>query len=439
MRTALVLLSLLSTPLLSQSPPLVLRHATVIDGTGAPPVRDRVIVIVDGKIRRVAAPTDTLSLPEGSEEMDLRGRTVIPGLWDAHVHSLLDDAVAESFAPAFLGNGIVGVRDMGGFLPTLVHQRARLARDPWAGPRLVAAGAILDGSDPIDPRISLAIADSVDAAYAVDLLATRRVDFIKVYSTLSPEAWRAILAEARRRHLAVAGHLPYGISALEAARLGQASIEHDQGIDLRCRERSPNCDALFTTLLGAGTRITPTLVVQQQGATLDRGSVTDDWRRGYVPRTLRADWVTYAHARIKGGGGSRQLRKEREDFALEVALAGTIFRAGVPILAGSDAGALYTYPGFSLHDELALLVRAGLSPVQAIHAATGAVTEYLGLADSLGTIRPGQSADLLILEGDPVRDIRNTHRIQTLVYRGRMFDREGLDSLLARARDLAAR
>jgi len=438
MRTALVLLLLLPAPIHSQTPPLVLRHATVIDGTGAPPVRDRVIVIVDGKIRRVSGPADTLTISEGTEEMDLRGRTVIPGLWDAHVHSLLDDAVAETFAPAFLGNGVVGVRDMGGFLPALDRQRQRLARDPWAGPRLVAAGAILDGSDPIDPRISLAIADSADAAYAVGLLASRHVDFIKVYSTLSPDAWRAILAEGRRRHMMVAGHLPYGITALEAARLGQASIEHDQGIDLRCRERSPNCDALFTTLLGAGTRITPTLVVQQQGATLDRGSVTDDYRRGYVPRSLRADWVTYAHARTKGGG-SRQLQKEREDFALEVALAGTIFRAGVPILAGSDAGALYTYPGFSLHDELALLVRAGLSPVQAIHAATGSVTEFLGLADTLGTIRPGQAADLLVLEGDPVRDIRNTRRIQLMVYRGRLYDREGLDSLLARARDLAGR
>jgi imidazolonepropionase-like amidohydrolase len=176
----------------------------------------------------------------------------------------------------------------------------------------------------------------------------------------------------------------------------------------------------------------------QQGATLDRVSVTDDWRRGYVPRSLRADWVTYAHVRTKGGR-SRQLQKEREEFAEEVTLAGTIARAGVPVLAGSDAGALYTYPGFSLHDELALLVRAGLKPVQAIHASSGAVTEFLGLSDSLGTVRPGRAADLLILEGDPIRDIRNTRRIQTLIYRGREYDRAGLDSLLARARDLAGR
>jgi imidazolonepropionase-like amidohydrolase len=438
MRTALLLLCLLPAPLHSQTPPLVLRHATVIDGTGAPPTRDRTILIVDGRIRAIGGPQDTIALPAGGEELDLRGRAVIPGLWDAHVHSLLDDGVAETFAPAFLGNGVVGVRDMGGFLPALLHQRERLARDPWAGPRLFAAGAILDGSDPIDPRISLAVADSADAVYAVGLLAARQVDFLKVYSTLAPDAWRAVLAEGRRLHLPVAGHLPYGTSALEAARLGQASIEHDQGIDLRCRERSPGCDALFTTLLGAGTRVVPTLVVQQQGATLDRGSVTDDWRRGYVPRSLRADWVTYAHARTKGGG-VRQLRKEREDFALEVTLAGAIARAGVPLLAGSDAGALYTYPGYSLHDELALLVRAGLTPVQAIHAATGAVTEFLGLADSLGTIRVGMAADLLVLTADPVRNIRNTQRIETIIFRGRKYDREGLDSLLARARDLAGR
>jgi len=438
MRSALALLLLLPTPLLSQTPPLVLRHATVIDGTGTPPARDRTILVVDGKIRAVAAPGDTITLPADAREFDLRGKTVIPGLWDAHVHSLLDDGVAEAFAPAFLGNGVTGVRDMGGFLPALVRQRERLAADPWAGPRLVAAGAILDGSDPIDPRISLAVADSGEAAYAVGLLAARQVDFIKVYSALSPEAWRAVLVEARRRHLAVAGHLPYGTSALEAARLGQASIEHDQGIDLRCRERSPSCDVVFTTLLGAGTRVVPTLVVLQQGATLDRGSVTDDWRRGYIPRSLRADWVIYAHSRTKGGR-SRQLQRDREEFAQEVTLAGTIARAGVPVLAGSDAGALYTYPGFSLHDELALLVRAGLSPVQAIHAATGAVTEFLGLADSLGTLRPGMAADLLVLEGDPVRDIRNTRRIPMMVYRGRLYDREGLDSLLARSRDLAAR
>ncbi len=438
MRAALLSLVLLPTLLHTQALPLVLRHATVIDGTGAPALRDRTIIIAEGRIRAITPANDTAGYPDSAHVLDLRGRTVIPGLWDAHVHSLLDDNVAEAFAPAFLANGILGVRDMGGLLPTLTKWRGRLAADPWAGPRLIAAGAILDGPEPIDPRISIPLADSAEARYAVRLLADRHVDFIKVYSTLPPDLWSLVISEARARGLSVSGHLPYGVSALEAARQGQVSIEHDQGIDLRCRERSPVCDALFTTLLGAGTRVVPTLVVQQQGATLDRGSVTDDWRRGYVPRSLRGEWLAYATARTKGGH-SRELRKERDEFAQEVALVGTLWRFRIPLLAGSDAGALYTYPGFSLHDELALLVRAGLPPVQAIHAATGSVTDFLGLSDSLGTIAPGKCADLLILEADPIRDIRNTRRIQSVVYRGRLIDREGLDSLLSRARDLAGR
>jgi hypothetical protein len=236
----------------------------------------------------------------------------------------------------------------------------------------------------------------------------------------------------------VAGHLPKGVTALDAARLGQSSIEHAQGIDLQCRTRSPSCDATFNAIIAAKTRIVPTLIVQQQSGIIDRGSVTSDYRLGYVPRSLRAEWRAYASIRSKGGR-ARELRRVRAQFDQEVALVGVLWHAGIPLLAGSDAGALYTYPGFSLHDELALLVRAGVPPVQAIHLASGAVTEYLGLADSLGTIAPGQVADLVILDADPLRDITNTTRIRSVIYRGRLLDREALDLLLARGRDLAGR
>ena len=438
MKAPLALTLLLPALLAGQQAPLILRHATVIDGTGTPPLADRAILITGDRIVAVIPDRELAADGGATRQIDLGGRTVIPGLWDAHAHSLLDDPTAEAFAPTLLANGVVGVRDMGGFLPTLLRWRERLRADPWAGPRVVAAGPLIDGRDPVDPRISLAVADSAQARYAVALLADRGVDFLKVYTNLSFDAWRAVIEEGRARGLPVAGHIPKGSSALEAARLGQASIEHGQGIDLQCRSRSPSCDATVTALLAAGTRIVPTLIVQQQGGKIDQSSVTSDHRLGYVPRSLRAEWRAYASIRSKGGR-ARELRRVRAEFEQEVALVATLWRAGIPLLAGSDAGALYTYPGFSLHEEIALLVRAGVPPVQAIRSASGAVTEFLGLADSLGTIAPGQVADLVILDADPLRDIRNTRRIRTVIYRGRVLDREGLDLLLARGRDLAGR
>lgn len=431
---ALLLPALLS----GQETPLILRHATVIDGTGHAPLPDRAILITGDRIVAVVVDRELAADSTTTRQIDLGGRTVIPGLWDAHAHTLLDDPTAEAFAPTLLANGVVGVRDMGGFLPTLLRWRDLLHADPWAGPRLVAAGPLIDGAEPVDPRISLAVADSAEASYAVSLLAARHVDFLKVYTNLSFDAWRAVIMEGHARGLQVVGHIPKGATALDAARLGQASIEHAQGIDLHCLTRSPSCDATFSALLAADTRIVPTLIVQQQGGRLDQGAVTADYRLGYVPRSLRAEWRAYANIRSKGGR-ARELRRVRGQYEQEVALVGTLWRAGIPLLAGSDAGALYTYPGFSLHDELALLVRAGVPPVQAIRAASGAVTEFLGLADTLGTIAPGKRADLVILDADPVRDIRNTTRIRSVIYRGRLFDRVGLDSLLARGRDLAGR
>lgn len=438
MKGLLTALLLLPAHLTGQEAPLILRHATLIDGTGRAPLTDRAILITGDRIVAIIADRELTADPATTRQIDLGGRTVIPGLWDAHAHTLLDDVTAEAFAPTLIANGVVGVRDMGGFLPTVLRWRERLREDPWAGPRVLAAGPFIDGADPVDPRISLAVADSAEAHYAVSLLAERRVDFLKVYSNLSFDAWRAVIEEGRARGLPVVGHIPKGATALDAARLGQASIEHAQGIDLQCQTRSPSCDATIAAILAAQTRVVPTLIVQQQGATLDRSSVTSDFRLGYVPRALRAEWRVYANVRAKGGR-ARELRRLRGEFDQEVALVATLWRAGVPLLAGSDAGALYTYPGFSLHDELTLLVRAGVPPVQAIRLASGAVTEFLGLADSLGTIAPGKVADLLILEGDPVRDISNTRRIRTVIYRGRVLDREALDLLLAKGRDLAGR
>ena len=230
--------------------------------------------------------------------------------------------------------------------------------------------------------------------------------------------------------MAVAGHVPASVTPEEAARAGQRSIEHLRDeIEPYC---SPNavadCEHLASVFRTEHTWQVPTLVVLRAKAFFGDSAMTTDERLRYLPSSLRAEWMAERAAKLERG--SAYAGKKRATYAVEIWLTGFLAKEKVPLLAGTDAGVAFAYPGFSVHDELALLVEAGLTPLEALRAATLAPAVYLAARDSMGTIAAGQVADLVILRSDPLARIAATREIDGVILRGRVFDRRDLDHIL---------
>jgi imidazolonepropionase-like amidohydrolase len=429
-----LLAALIAGPALAAPPsgPLAIVDVGVIDGTGAPRQPHRTVLVRDGRIQAVkpaGAP-----VPKGYRRIDGRGMTLIPGLWDMHVHSLWDPSAPKVFLPRFVAYGVTSVRDMGGNEAGWRAGRDFMADSPDWAPRLYAAGMILDGPRPVQAEVSIAVADAAEARAAVDQLADEGADFIKVYTLLPREAFLAAADEARKRGLRIVGHLPASVSVDEAIAAGMSDIEHmvaETG-GYCPRDNEAACGPIFVRLAAARIAQTPTLRVRQVRATLaDPLGWASDPDLALMPAVVRRDWL----AELAGRDPAKvELNARRKaDFAHEDWMATGLIRAGAPILVGTDSGTSFVYPGRSLHEELMLLCQAGLTPLQAIAAATGQAADFMG-ANS-GYVLPGRDADLVLLAADPSREIANTRRIVAVVRLGVLHDRAELDKVLARKPD----
>jgi imidazolonepropionase-like amidohydrolase len=411
----------------------------------------------------------TVHVPAGAKVLDLSGKFVIPGLWDAHVHSIPSERISP---PLYLVNGITSVREMSG--SALLHEwRDRVDRGELPGPRSVIAGRIVDGAPTIgDPATFVEVATEAQARDAVRRAKRDGADFVKVYSRLSGDLHRAIAEEARRLRIPFAGHCPDAVPLSVASAAGQYSIEHlySTWYDTSAREEelrtriagltigrsdyvtwmheihrlewdaarsySPRkAAAVFATLARNRTRIVPTLAVYR---VLDRPDevVAADERLKYVPVAVVEGWRWALENIVKAGLTPEETTQRHALLDHRLAFVGELARAGVPVVAGTDSGDMpFVIPGFSLHDELATLVRAGLPPLDALRAATVEPARMLGLDDELGTVTPGKLADLVVLDADPLADIRNTTRIHAVLTRGRVISPGQRTRMLA---DIAA-
>ena len=417
-----------------QAGALVFTNVTVIDGTGSGARPSMTVIIRNGRIESLApGGGGRVSIPPQSHVVDGTGKFMIPGLWDMHVH--LTDA-RPSAIPALAANGVTGVRDMGSFLRELDELRVRIEAGSLIGPRIVRAGPILNGKA-FGP-VQLAVSDSAEAQAAVRTLAKVGVDFIKIHMTLTREEFRAIVAEAKRAGLPVVGHVPVGVTPAEASDAGLASIEHTeslfQGMNFGSMSREQWLDtmtALFQRFAKNGTYYTPTLIMYKASA---------DWR-GFAPQAQARYVARSANARMQEVAEQYKnlpdvLAGRQRLFKDFLVLVGLMHRNGVPVMTGTDLSDGRIFPGFSVHEELALLVEAGFTPNEAIQAATRVPAEFLRLSDA-GTIQVGRRADLVLLNANPLADIHNTTRINAVVIRGELLDRTRLDGLLREAERLA--
>ncbi len=423
-------------------------RVTVIDVENGTRSADQTVVVTANKIMSAGATAQTKP-PNGARIVDGTGKFLIPGLWDMHVHTLeqlgIDYGSGMEPYELYIAHGVTGVRDMGSSYLQFVLGKKHIESAHIIAPRIFASGPMLEGGQ---PALQMALASKYVATpeagrMAVETLKEAGVDFLKIHNGLTRETYYAITEEAKRRNMVFAGHVPDDVSATEASDAGQRSIEHLASFSRSCavnpaalRDAANNpqpieidrakCEMAARHLASNGTYLTPTLI-SSFPQTVE--SVPDyNARLSYIKPARRMTCPALPGQARPGARSVYEFNQRITKIASE---------AQVQIMTGTDSTTCRV-PGFALQDEIAFLVDAGLTPAQALRAATLNPAAYLNLKDSLGTIARGKTADLVLLDADPLVDIHNTKRIAGVVANGRLVvgpERQKLlDSVLASAK-----
>lgn len=440
----------------AETPALAFMHVTVIDVATGALHKGMTVVITGNRISEVAAKNPRV--PKGATVIDASGKYLIPGLWDMHVHTFFGTWIPggrEVTLPLFLANGITGIRDMGSELDLILAARQDVRDHQLLGPRMIVAGPMLDGPKTQFPA-SIAVATPDDGRRAVQMLKGRGADFIKIQSYVPRDAYFAIVEECKKQGITFVGHVPDAIRGSEASNAGQKSFEHLIGIfegsstiedELLKGPKGPgrfletydaSREASLIALLAKNhTWQCPTLFWERGQWLIDspelKDEVAHDPDAKYAPRYWREkSWPTFTDSIIKNL--DTDPLPVREKFVLhELDIVRKLHAAGVPFLAGTDTAAgVDTLPGPSLHHELERFVAAGFTPREALETATIRPAQFMGVENDFGAVAPGKIADLVLLDANPLIDIRNTRKIAAVVTDGRYLSRAQLDEMLAR-------
>jgi imidazolonepropionase-like amidohydrolase len=438
---------------------LVFSHVSVIDATGAAMQSDMTVIVEGQRITEVAK-SGQVRVPNHANVVDARGKYLIPGLWDMHVHTVFGDWLPRNekvTLPLFVASGVTGVRDMGGDLAVLKQWRSEIAAGTLLGPRMIIAGPMLDGSVPRFPS-SAPVANAADGRRVVDELKAQGVDFIKIQSLIPRDGYFAAADEAKKVGIPFVGHVPDAIRASEASDAGQKSIEHFTGIFEGCSTiedqllKGPKslgrnvstydparAKAVIALMAKNQTWQVPTLVWERGQWLVDDIDLSHDALTKYAPAAWKdRTWPMFTRDIMKDmDTDPLPVRKRFVQMELEMTLA--MHRAGVPFMAGTDTAAgVHVFPGFSLHDEMALFVQAGLTPMEALQTATRNPAQFMGRLSDMGTVEKNKVADLVLLDANPLDDIHNSRKIHAVVLAGRYFSRDDLDEMLKQVEAAAA-
>lgn len=436
---------------------LAIRNATLIDGTGADPLPGAT-VLLSGERIVAAGPGTQVEVPDGVEVLDGTGRWLVPGLVDLHVH--VNNCGPEAFA-LWLANGVTTIRDIGGDIASLIPWRAELAAGKRTGPRLFTHGPMIDGApSPFGRMPGGAFGQmwtEVDSPAAgiteAERLLAAGVDGLKLYQMLPPETAVAIIRHVDGR-VPITGHLT-ATHASEAICAGINHLEHNfvtpYNEICRAEDRTapgagwqtpgfiagvhagwaradfdaPHARAFIELMAESRVYFNPTMTWGTNALAL--AETEEEQGERFLPpvmRQRRADQERRMHELAERGQTPPQpdpglLRASAEK---QLEFVSRLIEAGALVMAGTDTGALPGIPGFTLHRELRWLARAGMAPMTIIARATRVAAEALRRADDQGTIRPGRRADLLVLDANPLADIRNLRRIHRVVKDGRLYD-----------------
>jgi imidazolonepropionase-like amidohydrolase len=445
---------------------LILTNVNIIDTRSGNLAHNMTVVIKNGRIDAIAK----VGLIQESRKIrviNTNGKFLIPGLWDMHVHTAGGSAPAwdeKIIYPLYIANGITGVRDMGGD-PTLLQQRReRIEHGQLLGPHLIFGGPSLAGGK--SDSQTLAVNTPAEGRQAVVTLNNRGMDFIKILSNITRPTYMAIAEEARKLKIRFVGHVPDTVSVEEASAAGQRSIELLTGVLLACSSqeaelRQQRLDALakkdfatysetdvravstydpakahhlFVELTDNNTWQVPTLVWDRADAHIGDPDPPDEFK--YVPASVRKQWDPN---KLLSATRPEEMADKKKLALRYIELAGEMHRARVPFMAGSGGPDPFVIPGVSLHEELELLVQAGFSNAEVLQTATFSPALFLAKLDHYGVIEKGREADMVLLDGNPLENIRNTRKIAAVIVRGKYYPRADLDKILMGVEEAAAK
>ncbi len=438
-------------------------------------IPDQTVIIKDGKIFKVS-PSVELKLASENTIVDGKGKFLIPGLWDAHVHFAYIEALAPSMFDLFLGYGITSVRDTGGRMEFVKNWKDRALANPTEAPRVMIAGPLLDGhpnvydgSDADHPPLSVDLSSVEEVTQKVNELDSLGVDLLKAYEMLSPEQFMKITQLGKEKGLKVTGHVPLSMNVISASNAGLNSMEHMRNLELSCASNSEElfnerqnvlaqdlgetgsqrrtkihdlqrksavenydehkADEVLKVLAKNQTWQIPTMALNTM--LTEQYFTKEDWKKSlaYLPEAIESEWK-------KGIAMVRD--RELSEFDLQytqwkLKMVGKMHQAKIELMAGTDCPIFFLTPGLSLHEELAVLVRSGLTPLEALKTATFNPAKYFNLEDELGSIKENRWADMVILDANPLENIEHTKQINAVIKQGKLMDRATLDKLLKSA------
>lgn len=439
----------------------------------APATRNRVQdILIEGERIKKIAPTGTIPISKKTKVVKADGKYIIPGLWDMHTHPDdpelwrmdVDSAARDWLMPQFVIYGVTGTRDMAGSLELVKSWKKRIRSGEMVGPEIFAAGPLLDGPNPMWDG-SLGINDTAHVKHIVDSLRNAGVDFLKVYSLLPRDIYFALAAYANKINFPICGHVPLEVSTSEAAETGLNSQEHLLEILLECSSReedlrnntidfgdakgldryvlkqqlmldtydSTKAQKLFQTYKNLNIWHTPTLSMWRKNAWFELEYQSDKALYRYLPPYIRKYWTIGVndHLNYRDHKGFIEIKRKLYQKYLEI--ISDMHKAGVKLLAGTDTGANpLCFPGIGVHNEVMELVRAGLSPVDALATATIHPAQYLNIDHDFGSLTEGKIADLVILDSNPLLYIQNIRSVNSVIKRGYLYDKKKRKKMLKR-------
>jgi imidazolonepropionase-like amidohydrolase len=450
---------------LSQMPSTAIKNVNIVDVEKGVVKRNQTIVIEDGRIKAIGTNT---AIPKDAVQINGKGKYLMPGLWDMHFHmwDIIEDGweINEKVSlPLFLANGVTGVRYMYGN-SGLLDLRNRINAGNTQGPRLIISSPILKGT-PSKVTAMYHIRDTTHARSSIDSFARMGYDLIKVYTCWPDRAVFFAVAEAcRRNHLPFAGHVPATVTAGEAIEAGMSSLEHLHGIreayasneaelvrfnaDVCINKRSlfnaldsitssmvnffdqRQGDKLARLIKAKNAFATPTQFFQnylEKADKMDSVAKADNLYNRYTPTALKEVFIKSLIPPSQVATIVTAQKKENA-YARKVILH--LYQQGVPLLIGTDGPNIALVPGFSVHQEMETLVKIGVSTRAVLQAATINPARNLGLDKRLGSVSTGKEADLLLLDSNPLLNIKNTRKINAVIVRGKLLSRKELDDIL---------
>ncbi len=446
---------------------VVFKDVTIIDAVNG--AREHQSVVISGNRIVKAGPAKKIKKPSGAFVVDGRGKFLIPGLWDAHMHLTNSSVIAPAMFPLLIANGITYIRDTAAelqLIKPLLEQAEKASESEGMAPAVFFTGPHLDGKQ-LSWSSSVSAVSAAKARMIIDSLITAGVDQLKIYDLLPAEVFLDVMTYAKSKGLKVSAHVPLTMDVIEASKAGLGSMEHMYNLEFACssdwdsllqarhkmiyegaqmhgndlRESIYHAQRMHSfktqdaerrtqvlkTLAENNTWQVPTLVILAEAE--HRIYAREDFKKTfrYLPEPARSEWLKASEKRFDQTPSEEGLAHAQWAYDMIPRLV----EFGIAIMAGTDMPLANLTPGFSLHEELVLLVRSGLNPMQAIESATLKPAQFLGIDNQQGSISEGMLADVVLLDANPLDDIRNTQRINAVMRNGFLHTREKLDRILS--------